>query len=81
MVDPGARRAGDDTFRLSNVGGCVERAALFGLTRNEAQEIVDHQRTVIEREFDEVADEAGLASVDRRALRTVMPHWHAVAKL
>lgn len=73
--------AGSDTYRMANVRGCIERAALFGLTSADAHEIVDHQRSTIEREFDAVADEAGLASVDRRALRNVMPHWYAVAEL
>lgn len=73
--------AGTDTYRLSNVQGCIERAGLFGLSRGDAQEIVDHQRDVIDREFDAVADEAGLGSVDRRALRNVMPHWYALAEL
>lgn len=72
---------GDDPYRLSNVGGCVERAALFGLTRDEAQEIVERQRETIDAGWDEVCDEAGLTAAQRDAIRRVFPHEYALYDL
>lgn len=72
---------GDDPYRLSNVGGCVDRAGLYGLSRAEALEIVERQRETIEASWDEACDEAGLTSRQRRALRHVFPHEYALYDL
>ena len=72
---------GDDPYRLANVGGCVDRAHLYGLSREEALEIVHRQRDTIETVWDEVCDEAGLAPALRAAIRRVFPHEHALYDL
>ena len=58
-----------DSFKESQVAGCVERAHLYQLSASEAREIVDRQIDVIESEWDDVCDEAGLAEAERTALR------------
>jgi serine/threonine-protein kinase HipA len=72
---------GDDPYRLSNLGGCVDRADLFGLTRDEAREIVASQVETIDATWDEVCDEAQLATMQRAALRRVFPHKYALYDL
>lgn len=72
---------GDDPYRLANVGGCLDRAALYGLTRDEAAGIVDEQRATIEASWDEVCDEARLTRLERTALRRVFPHEYALYDL
>jgi serine/threonine-protein kinase HipA len=72
---------GDDPYRLSNVGGCVDRAGLYGISRNEALEIVDRQRVTIEATWDEVCDEAGLTTTRRGVIRRVFPHEYALYDL
>jgi serine/threonine-protein kinase HipA len=59
---------GDDSdpFKDSQVEGVVKRAHVYQLTENEAREIVDHQITVVERDFDEVCELAELPGVDRQ---------------
>lgn len=59
---------GDDSdpFKDSQVEGVVKRAHVYQLTENEAREIVDHQITVIERDFDEVCELAELPGADRQ---------------
>jgi serine/threonine-protein kinase HipA len=73
--------AGDDPYRLSNIGGCVDRADLYGLSRDEALEIVHRQRETIKASWDEVCDEAGLTGRQRDALRRVFPHEYALYDL
>jgi serine/threonine-protein kinase HipA len=63
-----AMAIGPDGFQMSQVAGCVDAAATYLLAPDEAREIVDHQRAVIEREWDDVCDAAGLSTVDRRLL-------------
>lgn len=54
-----------DSFKLSQVAGCVRRANLYQLTEAEAREIVDRQIDVIEGEWDEVCALAELSRVER----------------
>jgi serine/threonine-protein kinase HipA len=72
---------GDDPYRFANVGGCVDRAGLFGLSRAEALEIVEHQRQVIDASWDDVCDEAGLNTTQRTLVRRVFPHQYALYDL
>jgi serine/threonine-protein kinase HipA len=60
---------GRDGHRLSALAGCIARAAEFALMEREARAITDHQRAVVERDFEAVCDEAGLSAVDRQLLR------------
>ncbi len=65
----GTRQAmaiGPDGFQMSQVAGCVERAATYLLSRAEAAEIVDHQLEVIRSDWQEVCDQAELGEVDRQ---------------
>lgn len=56
---------GEDGWRLSQVEGCVERAAIYHLNENEARGIIDHQVAVIRSEWDEVSQLAGLTGAER----------------
>lgn len=60
---------GRDGYRMSQVAGCVERSAVYLLTTAEARAIVDHQIEVIEGNWSEVCDSAGLTEVDRTRFR------------
>jgi serine/threonine-protein kinase HipA len=68
----------DDPFRFSQVAGCIERAAIYGLTRTEAHAIVEHQLTTIDEHWDDVCDEALLASADRAMFRRMFPNEYAL---
>ncbi|MDQ8044720.1 MAG: type II toxin-antitoxin system HipA family toxin [Solirubrobacteraceae bacterium] len=72
---------GEDPGRLANIGECVRRAELFGLSTAQAREIVDAQRETIDAEWNDLCDEAGLTPVDRRLLRNVFPHEYALYDL
>lgn len=72
---------GDDPYRLSNVGGCVDRADLYGISRDKALEIVHRQRETIEASWDEVCDEAGLTRAQRAVIRRVFPNEYALYEL
>ncbi len=72
---------GDDPYRLSNLGGCVDRAEVFGLSRDEALEIAHRQRDTIDDVWDETCDEAGLTDAQRATLRRVFPHEYALYDL
>lgn len=72
---------GDDSYRFSNIGGCVDRAGLFGLSRDAALAIVEQQREVIDANWDAVCDEAGLTAAQRAVLRRVFPHQYALYDL
>jgi serine/threonine-protein kinase HipA len=63
-----------DSFRLSQLSGCVRRAHLYGLTEEDARAIIDHQLDVVRSQWDEVCDLAQLSAVDRGLLwgRAVM---------
>lgn len=56
---------GEDGWRLSQVEGCVERAATYHLSETEARAIIDHQIAVIRSEWDMVSQLAGLTDVER----------------
>jgi len=56
---------GRDGYRMSQLEGCVERAAVYQLSDAEAREIIDRQLETIEGQWDEVCDLAGLTEVER----------------
>lgn len=61
-----AMAIGADGFRMSQVAGCVDAAATYMLSASEAREIVDHQIHVIESDWDEVCELAGMTASDTR---------------
>jgi serine/threonine-protein kinase HipA len=61
---------GRDGWRMSQVAGCVERAAAYLLPESEAREIVDGQIETIEGQWDEVCDLAELAAGARAGFRS-----------
>jgi serine/threonine-protein kinase HipA len=58
-----------DGYRLSQIAACIARTSTYLLTEEEAREIVDRQIETIEREWDDVCEQAHLNEVDRRRLR------------
>ena len=72
---------GEDSYRFSNIGGCVDRADLFGVSRDVALQIVEQQREVIDVNWDDVCDEAGLTATQRAIVRRVFPHQYALYDL
>lgn len=72
---------GDDSYRFSNIGGCVDRSDLFGLSRTEALEIVEQQREAIDADWDAVCDEARLTRTEQAVIRRVFPHEYALYDL
>lgn len=56
----------DDGYKESQVSGCIERAPLYLLTEREARDIVGHQIEVIEDQWEDVCDQAGLAASERK---------------
>jgi len=65
-----AMSIGSDGYRLSQVAGCVARAATYQLSEAESREIVDRQIDVIESQWEEVCDLAEMSEVDRNYF------WH-----
>jgi len=61
---------GRDGYRMSQVAGCVSHSSTYLLSKEEAREIVDHQVTVIQSEWADVCEQAGLTEVDRAGF------WH-----
>ena len=61
---------GSDGYRYSQVAGCVARASTYLLSKGDAREIVNRQIEVIETQWTEVCDLAGLTEVDRNSF------WH-----
>jgi serine/threonine-protein kinase HipA len=61
---------GENGERMSQVARCVAHSAVYHLAEVDARQIVDHQIEVIENEWQEVCDAAGLSPVDRDRL------WH-----
>lgn len=57
---------GRDGWRFSQVAGCIERAAVYHLSEQQALEIVTHQIQVIQDNWGEVCDLAELSEVDRQ---------------
>lgn len=54
--------------RSSRFATCIDAAAEYGLTPQEAQDIIDHQVTTIREHWDDDADLAQLTKVDRASL-------------
>ncbi|MGY4644607.1 HipA domain-containing protein [Cellulomonas sp. URHB0016] len=57
-----------DGQRDSQLALCVQAAPEYGLTAEQAREIVDHQVTTIREEWSDAADEAHLTGDDRAYL-------------
>ncbi len=57
---------GEDGYRMSQVAGCLVHASTYRLSEPDAREIIDHQIDVIESEWADVCDLAGLTEVDRK---------------
>lgn len=56
--------------RFSQLRVCIEAAHNFHLSEDEAQAVIEHQKSVIEEHWDSVCDEAQLSEVDRALF------WH-----
>ena len=56
--------------RFSRLNVCIEAAHHFHLSGDEAQEVIAHQKKIIEENWDAVCDEAKLSEVDRKLF------WH-----
>ncbi len=56
---------GQDGYRMSQVAGCIAHASTYLLSERNAREIIDHQIDVIESQWADVCDRAGLTEVDR----------------
>lgn len=56
---------GQDGYRMSQVAGCVAHASTYLLSERDAREIIDHQIAVIETQWADACDRAGLTEVDR----------------
>lgn len=67
-----------DPFRFSQIAGCVDRAPVYGLDRDDAHAIVDAQIDTIAEHWDDVCDEARLTSAERDMFRRVFPHPYAL---
>jgi serine/threonine-protein kinase HipA len=67
-----------DTFRFSQVAGCIERAGVYELNQVKAREIVEAQIATIDEHWDEVCDEARMSTVERAMFRRVFPHPYAL---
>ena len=61
---------GRDGQRDSSFTACLDACSVYGLSKHEASDIIDHQIEVIENEWDEVADLARLTRAQRNFL------WH-----
>jgi serine/threonine-protein kinase HipA len=59
---------GDDGFRFSQLRGLTDRADAYLLSQDEGRAIVDRQIGVIRENWDEVCDNAGLTTLERREL-------------
>lgn len=57
-----------DGTRDSSFAACLNAAAVYGLTAQQAREIIDHQVAVIRAQFDEAADHARLTAAGRAFL-------------
>jgi serine/threonine-protein kinase HipA len=64
-----AMAIGPDGSRLSRVESCVAAASTYLLSEHEARAIVDHQVSVVEGEWEDVCDAAGLGVADRERFR------------
>ena len=59
---------GRDGSRASQFSTCVRAAADYGLSKRQAQEIVDRIVSTIREQWSEAADVAGLGQADRNTL-------------
>lgn len=53
---------------LSRLDICVESAAIFGLSTEEATQIIEHQINIIKNQWESVCDECDLHDTDRKLL-------------
>ena len=51
--------------RMSRIASCIEAAPHFLLTAGEARDIAEHQKQIINKNWQAVCDEAGLSEIDR----------------
>ncbi len=58
---------GEDGWKRSQLGGCVERASTYHLSAAEAHEIIDHQIETIARHWNDACDLARLTRAEREA--------------
>lgn len=68
----------DDPFRFSQVAGCIERARLYGLDRDEARVIIEAQLATIAEHWDDVCEQARMTSAESAMFRRVFPHPYAL---
>jgi serine/threonine-protein kinase HipA len=61
-----AMAIGPDGFRFSRLDGCVTAAGTYLLTEAEAREIIDAQIDVIETQFGDAAQAAGMTDIERQ---------------
>lgn len=61
---------GRDGRRDSSFVACLDACSVYGLTRSQARDIIDHQVDVLTRDWDEVADLVRLTRAQRNFL------WH-----
>jgi serine/threonine-protein kinase HipA len=75
-ICPQARTGGEASQAMRLIGErrdsrlitCVAAAPRFGLSEQQAREIIDHQREVIERDWERACDEARLGVAERAML-------------
>jgi len=54
--------------KFSRVASCIEAAGIFLLTTETAEEIIEHQKNIIEQNWDAVCNEAELTEIDKKLL-------------
>lgn len=59
---------GDDRWRDSQLAGCLDRAGIYGLSRADAKEIIDHQLDTVNAEWESASDAARLTQSERDLL-------------
>jgi serine/threonine-protein kinase HipA len=55
-------------INLSQIKNCIDTAHHFHLSKNEAMNIYNHQRSIIEDKWDATCEEANLNEIDRKLL-------------
>lgn len=60
-----AMAIGREGYRMAQLSGCVEHAAVYLQRESDARELIDHQISTIERHWQDVCDEAGLSEAAR----------------
>jgi len=61
-----AMAIGEDGWKMSQVVGCIDRAATYLLEREDAREIVESQIATIKAEWGDACEAAGMSEVERR---------------